>query len=205
MKSTRLWTTYARKLVFVTINKGGIMNKKLISIFTLLAFIVFSISCSITRIKEVRTASDWKGKKGEILSLFKTSGEYIEFSKDNPGRIYGDNIIGTAIIMSKKVVIDGANIKKIRKHQDGTIFEIINKEGKIYHVVGTVRREEGKFICFIPYETFESVTIPLSEVKSVKVKNFNLFVSLLVVVGGVIGLYFLAFAISGGLSFNIVM
>jgi len=143
--------------------------------------------------KNLRTTADRQRIKGKILSLVKISGEYIEFSKGNPGKIYEDEIIrGTAIKLSKEVVIDQANIKKIYKLQDGTIFEIINKEGKKYHVVGTVKREEGKFICFIPYVTSESVNIPLSEVKSVKVKNFNLFASLLVVGGIIIGLVILA-------------
>jgi len=53
------------------------MSRKIISLFTLLFFIVFSISCYTTRLREVRTATDLKGEKGNILSLVKTSGEYI--------------------------------------------------------------------------------------------------------------------------------
>ena len=157
------------------------MNKKIISIFTLLAFVIFSFSCSLTNTKKVRTAADWHWKKGKIFSVVKTSGEYIIFSKKNPGRIYSDNIIGAAIIMSKKVEIDQDNIKKTRK-RDGSIFEIINKEGKIYHVVGTVREEEGKFICFTTYETFELVSIPLSEVKSLEIKHLNFLLTALAIV-----------------------
>ncbi len=37
------------------------MNKKIISIFTLLAFVIFSISCYATSIKKLRTATDWHG------------------------------------------------------------------------------------------------------------------------------------------------
>ncbi len=48
-------------------------------------------------------------------------------------------------------------------------------------------KEEERIIFYTtPYETYESVTIPLSEVKSVKVKNFDFIVSVFVV-GAVIG------------------
>jgi len=141
------------------------MNKKVISIFTLLAFVVFSLSCYTTRLKQLRTTADWEGKIVKILSVEKTSGEYIKFSKDNPGRIDRFKITGTATRISKKVEIYPDEVKEIRKHHDGSIFELINKEGEIFHVVGTVIEEEDKFIFFTTYETSESVSIPFSEVK----------------------------------------
>ena len=57
------------------------MSRKIISLYTLFAFIVFSISCYITRLKEVRTAADLRGKKGKIVSLVKTSGNISNFPK----------------------------------------------------------------------------------------------------------------------------
>ena len=79
------------------------MKRKIISLFTLFAFIVFSISCITTKTKNVRTVADWQGKKVKILAVDKTSGEHIEFSKKSLGRIYGDKIAGTAVLLSKKV------------------------------------------------------------------------------------------------------
>ena len=185
------------------------MSRKIISLFTLLAFIIFSLSCYITRQKEVRTAADWQGKKGKILSLVKTSGEYIKFSKKSLGRVYGDKIAGTAVVLSKKVEITLDNIKEIKKDKKGMISEITHKNGRIYHVVsGTAKevsikydltgKEEERIIFYTaPYETYESVTIPLSEVKSMKVevKNFD-FVLSLFAVGAVIGLGALALGIA---------
>ena len=189
------------------------MKRKIISLFTLLAFIVFSVSCYTTRIKEVRTAADWKGKRGKILSLVKTSGEYIEFSKNSLGRIYEDKIVGTAVVLSKEIDISRDNIKEFKKDKKGMISEIINKNGKIYHVVtGTTRevsiqydltgKKEERIIFFTTYETYESVTIPLSEVKSVRVeiKMFD-YVKSLCVVGGIIGLAALYLGLTlGGLA-----
>lgn len=138
--------------------------------------------------------------------MVKTSGEHIEFPKKSLGRIYGDKIAGTAVVLSKKVEITQDNIKKFERDIKGMISEITHKNGKIYHVVnGTVRvvstkddltgKEEERIIFFTTYETSESVTIPLSEVKSVKVKNFDFVASLCLV--GAIGLaFFLGFAVA---------
>lgn len=142
------------------------MSRKIISLFTLLAFVIFSVSCYTTRLKEVRTEADWQGKKGKILWVIKTSGEYIEFSKDNPGRIIGDKIVGKAIILSKKVVIDRANIEENKRDQNGKILKITTKDGKMYTVIkGTEKEEKDKITFFTIYESNEQVLIPLSEVK----------------------------------------
>jgi len=154
----------------VTINKGGNMNKKIISLFTLLAFVIFSVSCYTTKTRRVNTSADWQGKKGKILWVIKTSGEYIEFSKDNPGRIIGDKIVGKAIILSKKVVIDRANIEENKRDQNGKILKITTKDGKMYTVIkGTEKEEKDKITFFAIYESNEQVLIPLSEVKWVHV------------------------------------
>jgi hypothetical protein len=177
------------------------MSRKIISLFTSLAFIVFSVSCHAWKTKEIRTAADWQGKEAKILWVIKTSGEYIEFSEDNPGRIYGDKIAGTAVVLSKEVEItrDNINIKRLKiNNKKGMISEITYKDGKIYKVVpgeaDLTGKEEGRIIIFFTYETSESVIIPLSEVKSLKVKNIDIGVSLLFV-GAVCGLWALARAI----------
>ena len=64
-------------------------------------------------------------------------------------------------------------------HSDGSIFKVIDKDGKIYRVVGKAREEEDKFIFFTTYETSESVSIPLSEVKSLRIKKFNPILTLM--------------------------
>lgn len=144
--------------------------KKFISIFIVLAFILFSFSCYITRIRELRKIPVMKRSEALILSVDKTTGEHIEFSKDNPGRVHKDMIVGIAIIRSKELVVKRADVKKIRTHSDGSIFEVIDKEGKIYHVVSIGIEEEDKIIFFTTYETSESVSIPFSEIKSAQAK-----------------------------------
>ena len=177
------------------------MSRKIISLFTLLVFIVFSLSCYSWKKKEIKTAVDWKGKKRKILSLVNTSGEYIEFAKDEPGQIYGDEIIGKAIILGKEMKIDRANIKRIKRDRNRYISKIISKDGKVYHVItGTVIKEKDKIIFTGGEGLYESVSIPLSEVKSVRVKRFDPFTTLLAGAGvgalvfviGIIGLAYLS-------------
>ena len=159
------------------------MNKKVISIFTLLVFIIFSISCYSIRVREINTEADWPRKKARILSVVKTSGEQIEFSKDRPGRIYGDKITGTAIILSQEVEIDRADIKTIGRDQKGNIVRITNKDGKKYVViVGTAREGEDKITFFTSHKTSISISIPLSEVKSVRFEKLELGPTLIVLV-----------------------
>ena len=175
------------------------MKRKIISLFTLFSFIVFSISCSVTRIKEVKTVADWKGKKGKILSLVKTSGEHIEFSTQRPGRISDDSIVGTVIILNKDIEIDRANIERITVDQEGKILGITTKDKKIYHVItGTAREEEDKII--LSAELFESVTIPLSDVKSVRVEIKKSYAKYLFGVGALIVACILYGAIMRGVA-----
>jgi hypothetical protein len=133
------------------------MSRKIISLFTLLAFVIFSVSCYTTKTRRVNTSADWQGKKGKILWVIKTSGEYIEFSKDNPGRIIGDKIVGKAIILSKKIVIDRANIEENKRDKNGKILKITTKDGKMYTVIkGTEKEEKDKITSLYMNQTNKS-------------------------------------------------
>ncbi len=170
------------------------MSRKIISLFTLLAFIVFSLSCYTTSTKEVRTVVGWKGKRMKILGVVKFSGEHIEFHKDRPGCIYKDTIEGAVRKLRKEIEIDRADIKDIIRDEKGKILVITKKDEKIYHVVtGTAREEEDKII--LSGEFYESISIPLSEVKYIQVKRAEPFKTFLAVVGSAAGAVGLAFAI----------
>ncbi|MCK4695494.1 MAG: hypothetical protein KAT74_07015 [Candidatus Cloacimonetes bacterium] len=74
------------------------MFRKIVSMITLVAFISLSTSCATAKHKKPKTLpmkslSTFQDKKPEVLSFTKTSGEYIELSEDNPGRIYNNNIV----------------------------------------------------------------------------------------------------------------
>lgn len=73
------------------------MIKKIISLFTLTAFVVFTFSCYSTKQEKIETVVSKKGTKAKILALLKKSGERIEFPKGEPGKIVGDKIVGEAV------------------------------------------------------------------------------------------------------------
>ena len=76
MNSERLWTIYARKLAFVTIDKGDIMKK-----FTalLLIFSLMAISCAtMTTQRQKRFESSKERKQGAKLIVTKLDGQLIE-------------------------------------------------------------------------------------------------------------------------------
>ena len=157
------------------------MSRKIISLFTLLAFITFSISCWTTKMEEVKTAADLKRKGEPIFEVVKTTGEHIKFSKNRPGQIFEDCIRGMVRISRKEVEIDRTNITSIERDQEGKISEIINKDGNRYYVVaGTAREEEDKII--FSYE-YVLISIPFSEVISVGVEILNPGLTVLVTLG----------------------
>ena len=155
------------------------MNKKIISVFTLFAFIVFSISCYTTRTKDVKTVADLQRKNVKILSVVKITGEYL-ISQKKPGQLYQNSIIGGVRELRNEIEINRNDIKDISRDKKGKILGITKKDSKIYHVFTEVTYERGKHQVFIgkANETedkiilsgkiYELISIPLSEVKEVK-------------------------------------
>jgi len=75
------------------------MSKKIISLFTLTAFIAFTFSCYSIQKKTIKTITSWKekGKEVKIVAVLKKSGERIEFPEGEPGKIVGDKIVGEVV------------------------------------------------------------------------------------------------------------
>ncbi len=96
--------------------------KKLISLFTMIAFIVFSLSCFSTSMR-LNVDAAKETEKIKILQVVTKSGESIEFSKEQPGRIYNKIIEGTAIRVTGE--LDKAYIQRKEKDKDGKILRIV--------------------------------------------------------------------------------
>ena len=118
----------------------------------MVAFIIFSLSCATTKNVRLDDISVKENGKIKILQVDTKSGETIEFSKNQPGRIYNDSITGTDVRITGE--LDKAYIKQIEK----------DKKGKILRIM---------------------VSIPLSEVEMIKIKESNTGLTFLVI--GVIG------------------
>jgi len=179
------------------------MSKKIISSFTMVVFIVFSLSCYTLKKTEIETVPKEKGGKLKILKVLKSSGELIEFSKKHPGRIYKDTIMGTAIGVTKKIELDKGNVERAEKEKNGKFLIIITKDGVVYKdFIGAVEEEKDKFI--FTFESSESVSISLAEVEFVWTKSLNLGLTSLLVIVSVPVAFFVGFVIlvtaSGGMG-----
>jgi len=122
--------------------------KKLISLFTMVAFIVFSLSCYST--KSIRLDVDAAKENGkiEIFQVVTKSGETIEFSKEQPGRIYNDSITGTAV----KVIgeLEKTSIQRIEKNKNGKILIVVNIPLSEVEVIEIVDRKFNPVIYCLP-------------------------------------------------------
>jgi hypothetical protein len=110
------------------------MKKKTISLFTLMAFIIFSVSCATSTVKQMRvkTAVEEKGSDITILGVMKTSGEYIGFSKKQPSWISDNTIEGKTFDKQESVSIPWSEVKYL------IIEETNPKKTETYIVQGAV-------------------------------------------------------------------
>ena len=99
------------------------MTKRIISLFTIGAFIIFSLSCYSTKSMRLDVDAAKETGKIKILQVVTKSGETLEFSKDQPGRIYDDSITGTAV----KVIgeLDKAYIESKEVDKNGKILRMM--------------------------------------------------------------------------------
>lgn len=77
------------------------MKHRVILVTILSTVIVFNTGCMTFKVssENIETVLSWKSKKirsAEILEVEKKSGEKIEFSREEPGRIAADSINGPA-------------------------------------------------------------------------------------------------------------
>jgi len=143
------------------------MGKKIVSLITLICFVIFIQSCGTVSVKKEQLQE--LASKGErqvrTIGLVTTSGEFIELSKEYPAIISEDDIYATIM---KTVEIDEYDVKNIVQYAEremipsgmeigtkGKISEIETKDGKRYRV-----REikDGKYICDLPESFFMSLS-----------------------------------------------
>jgi hypothetical protein len=169
------------------------MNKKTVSIFTLVAFLLFLQSCTIYSTKQISPEvaamkrGKKRGKQNKVLRVMKTSGEVIQFSEKNPGYVQDDVIIGPTP-ETETIILKREDIKRIQIKEKEVI--ITTKDDKIY-IIPNDKYREGN----LAVEAYKSVSIPLSEVQLVWIKEVDPGLSTLATVGAIaggIGVAFLA-------------
>jgi hypothetical protein len=97
--------------------------KKFISLFTMIAFIIFSLSCYSTKSMRLDVDAAKENGKIKILQVVTKSGEIIEFSKEQPGKIYNDSITGKAVRVIGE--LDKAYIKRKEVDKKGEILRMM--------------------------------------------------------------------------------
>lgn len=97
------------------------MCKKIISLFTLTVFIVFTFSCYYKKVGRIETIAPNKMEKLKICEVVKISGEKIKFSKKYPGRIIENAIVAEGFFIGeddyfseKRVSIPLSEVKLIK-------------------------------------------------------------------------------------------
>jgi len=166
------------------------MSRKATALFALAAFVLFSASCTTWRTKAVYTPADYPGPNKKVLSVVKTSGEVVEFSKEAPGRVWGGAVIGaTTVVQKTSVEIDGPYVS-VKKRADGTIYEVTDAKGQVHTVLLVLKEEPNKLTAQVRYPVTLTVSIPLSDLRSVQIRRIDVGKTAL----GVVGVYLLGTA-----------
>ncbi len=168
------------------------MGKKIVTLFTMVAFIIFSLSCYSTRAIKVETGHKLEGKELKIVKLQKKSGEFYEFSKKQSPQILRGIIIWKLTL--KEYVVDKSDIKKLERGKRGTIINITTKDGKNLNVVNA--REENEKIII---DTYFNSRIPLSEIDIIWVKKNNVLGNIVFLSLGM-AVFFTAIFLLGGMQ-----
>ena len=174
------------------------MSRKAVAAITLAAFVLTSTSCMIWRTKNIRWISDVPDESAKIMSLVKTSGERIDFSSADPGRVWpgrhdspGVLIKGTAVARFSVPVEIPRPFSSIRKRADGTVFEITDGSGRLHSVQRVLKEGDALWSVLINDRRAQPVSILLSDVRQVRFKKSYPGLTFLAVAGPTLGLLYM--------------
>jgi hypothetical protein len=160
------------------------MKKKTVSIFTLLFFVFFCVSCTSTKKLKIEKETDLPKESAAILGVQKKSGEYIEFVKAGRGRIEGGFIQG--LIDNKFLELNRADFKYTEQHWENGIKKysmIKTNDGKTYKVLAA-EEKENSIRFHIQLISPELISVPHAEVELLWTIKDAPLKTLVVVLGG---------------------
>ena len=160
------------------------------------------------------TGEDVPDESARISRVVLASGERIDFSPADPGRVQpadpeeperpgrqpsrGILIQGTAVArLSVPVEIQGP-FSSIKRRADGTVYEITDASGLVYPVQRVLKEGDAQWSVLINDRTVQPVSILLSDVRQVWFEKSYPGMTMLGVAGVALGLLYLA--ITSGLS-----
>lgn len=154
----------------------------------LAAWVSVSAACFSWRMKDVRTLSGPLPENTEILSVVKISGELIQFSKSNPGRLRGYTVVGVGKDKEMKPLeLKGPfNIMKDAKQR---VCEVRDGKGQVYAVTQVLSQSADRMS--VVASVWTPVSIPLAEVRQIEVKKSNALRNVVYVSGALVAITFL--------------
>jgi hypothetical protein len=181
-------------MVGAKIKGGSIMPKKAVAAFTAVVLVLSSTSCVSWVTKEVRTTADVPYPHARVTRVVKTSGEVIEFSRQAPARIVGNQVVGTTRVEREREVEIEGPFRLIERHIDGAPAKVADAKGRVWPVRKVLKEEPNRMTILATVLATDSVAIPLSEVRQIKIRRPNAALSIVAVL-------VIAVAASGALAY----
>jgi hypothetical protein len=162
----------------------------------LTALALLSTSCMMWSTKEVMTIADWPKENQKVLSVVKASGEYVRFSKSDPGLMHGNVVYGLAIsAWPESVEVEGP-FPSVKKRPDGRIYEVTDRNGRVHSVREVLKDEGNKLTVVTNFMAPVLVSVPMSEARLIQVKQTNVPLTLAAIAGGLAGAWLIWAAIA---------
>jgi hypothetical protein len=171
------------------------MSKKSVAVLTAVVFVVSSTSCMTWRNKAIRTSADYPAPNKGVVRVVKRSGEVVEFSRREPARVVGGQVVGTTV-RERDVEIEGP-FPAIRKLPDGAVCDVTDAKGRVWSVRQVLKEEPNRMTVRIA-ERVGPIAIPFSEIAQVKIKRTSPALTWLAVLGTAGAAWLVALAISLG-------
>jgi hypothetical protein len=166
---------------------------------TLAALLIVLVSCTSVRTKAIISPADYVSYKPRIVGVVTASGEDYVFSASAPARLWGGNIVGTATAVCGDRVELAGPFRSVMKRSDGTIYQVTDSSGRVHGVREVVQEGPDRLVFIAASSGSRQVSIPFSEVRLLRYKKTNPFLTVAAAGGGYLGLTVLAIAISGGI------
>lgn len=167
------------------------MTRKTTTSLTLAAFAFSTTACMTVQTRHIRTAAEYPPPKARILVARTADGAEYTFPKSSPGRVLGMTIKGTAIVSGEKVALEGP-FGEVRKREDGSVYEVVDGAGRTWPVIRVLSSAGDSMAVQVAGTRTASVTVPLSEVRTVRIRKLAVAATALAAGGGaLVGIFIL--------------
>lgn len=173
------------------------MSTKRIPCVTLAALLIVSVSCTSVRTKAIISPADYASYKPRIVGVVTASGEDYTFSPSAPARLWGGNIVGTATAVGGGRVELAGPFRSVMKRSDGTVYQVTDSAGRDHSVRQVVQEGPDKLVFIAESSGSREVSIPFAEVRLLRYKKTNPFLTVAAAGAGYLGLAIVIIAIVG--------